>query len=253
MVGVKTEMETPLGRKLRIALLTSAGVFMAVFAVLLIFYRSSPPGEWLIYLLGISLATAVAMGLIRFAHVLFAELQAPLSELLLTFLVAGGAMTLTRSLYAKGVDEPYSAIIFMVLLTLAVLLGSIWGWSAAKRLDETQTRRRICLLALGWLLVPGVVAAASVVLTTVISLFEGSFTSPFRADQFWIFYIGSALTSVLAVPALYCERRISKHMPESAPGQLDTTTTERLATATSADTDRVSNLTEGHPDRVRGV
>lgn len=243
VVSVKTETESPLGRKLRIALLSSASLFTGLFAVVLIFYRRTPPGDWLIYALLAALALTVIMGVIRFAHVMFAELQAPLGELLLTFLVAGAAMTASRSIYHSSAEEEVGpAILSMLLLSLAMLLGSIWGWSAAKRLNETQTRRRIGLLAMGWLLVPGIIAAASFVLTTAVSVIIGIPTAPFFVDRFWIFYAGSALASVLAIPALYCERRIGKLKPIATPKSIE-----------NSKTDLGSNLIPGHVDKLSSL
>lgn len=204
--------EKPLARKLRIALLVSAGAFVGLLLFILVIYHRGSPPDWLMYTLLTIFGFACVAGLARFAYVLFAELQAPLSELLITFVFASAVMAILHSTFGNTIFEadrsPLPLIGYMLLITVAALLGSIWGWSAAKRVKETRQLERLKLLAIGWLLVPGAAGAAIFLLITLISLFEGF-------PPFMKFYYGCGLASILMLPGLYSETQIRARFPRA--------------------------------------
>ena len=127
------------------------------------------------YALGCSLVATLVTGVARFGYAFFAEMQAPLHELLISFFVAGALMAVSRTLMKEDMDEnSASAIVYLLLITLATLMGSMWGWSVAKRMNATGTYRRIGLLALGWLFVTGITGATFVVFLTIAMIFLGT-------------------------------------------------------------------------------
>lgn len=194
--------ETHTSRRLRIALLVSAATFGLQFCMLLTIFRFSGPPDWFQFTFFGSVLCTFVTGLARFGYVLFAELQTPLSEWLITFVFSGVVMSVLSKVYSEEFLRYRSAgAAVLVLVCVAVILGSIWGWGAAKRMKETRTPRRVGLLALGWMLVPGVSGAAICILISAILLAYGL---P-DVSAIWRFYLWSGLSSLLMIPALYCE------------------------------------------------
>jgi len=223
-----TPSETTTARRLRKALYFSASVLLAAILILagyVAFRSRSAPGEWLGYLLlGSVIATCVS-GMARFAYVLFAELQAPLNELLITFLFAGGVMAVLRSALKDTIDDDQTAqwIVFMLLICAGVLMGSIWGWSLIKRLGRCNARQRLRLLAYGWIGIVGVTGAAVFAFLNLILIANSMAGDHVFNSSFGKMYFGHLLAIPLAIPALLLEHRIRKSAAQvAAQNQIDT-------------------------------
>ena len=84
--------------------------------------------------------------------------------------------------------------------SILVLLGSVWGWYTKKRLGET--RSRVSLLLIGWMLVWGL-SAGTVVLLCLCLLTFGVQFGVFENESYVMAVM--AVMTVLCVPALRVE------------------------------------------------
>jgi hypothetical protein len=219
---MEKKTETTTARRLRKALLysaTSFGVCIAILLGYIAFHPRSAPGDWLGYAFIGSIAATLISGIARFSHVLFAELQAPLSELLITFIFAGGVMAATSPLLKDSfdADPTVRTLVWMLIITVSALLGSIWGWSAMKRLEERNARRRLKLLLCGWFGIVGMAGAAVFALMTLFLIAGWVAGDRMSFNSGLIEFIAANLAAApLAIPAFLVERRIRRNLSEHA-------------------------------------
>ena len=208
--------ESKTARYLRRALCSSAALTLLAFVLCIIFdARDELAKATLFPLLGVTLV----FGVVRFAHVLFAELQARLSEWLLTFLVPPLLMPILLWVLGGSLrnhdtvaNDPVLAAGLMIGLLLCALLGSAWAWHALKRLSEQRSLKRVFVMLLGWLLIPGVGCGAIFLLMSLIVLVVGLFGGEVRfSSESLTFYFRAGVTSLLAAPALVLEWKLFKY------------------------------------------
>jgi hypothetical protein len=184
-------------------------------------YRPFPE----IYFIIVALILLITAGIFAVARIVYAilDLQIRLNEFLLTFLVTGGLMTFFMSLLHKSAydaSEKVTPFLFIILAIFAgTFVGSMWGWYAARRLQEEDTRRRLILMLKGWFLVIGCASGTIFALWTIIFLLlllsrQGAFV--WGSEFNW--YVGFGLATFVTVPALLTERRIRRKEREEKSG-----------------------------------
>jgi hypothetical protein len=206
--------ESRIGIFLRRGLYLSAGTFLALLLIVLAVFalNARPPGDWFGYALAISLGCSGVFGIARFAYVLFTQLQARLSEWMVTFIYAALLVPVAKA-FLKYVgarlrdDQVFEWLIVMMFCIVAAVLGSMWGWSASKRLAEEDPWTRFTLLGRGWLLIFGLVGVTFVLLLTALGLAE-AWSGGRMPSEFWEVYFKFALLGLLAVPGILIEIKI---------------------------------------------
>ncbi|MCW8129322.1 MAG: hypothetical protein KIS92_02970 [Planctomycetota bacterium] len=195
-------------RLLRRGLMVSAsasGLGLLAIIAHIVFRR--PPSEWLGYGLLISLALSLLFGLAHFFYVLFAKVQARLGEWMITFLVGAALATALIALYRPepNLDEADTLTAAGILFGTVVctIIGSAWGWSVCQQLKEQDGRRRLSILAYGWLLVLGAAgfAMSAVIGLIFVAALIGGISFP-DLGFFFYYWLGGMAASPCMIPGL---------------------------------------------------
>ena len=133
---------------------------------------SSSPGilPFLLGLTGVSLLLVVVAPLALLIHAFLFRIQMSLLEFMVTMVagMAAGVILLSAG-DDKGVGNgDYALCAIPLVLGLGVTwCGTLWGLSAARRLGEGRPWPRLGLMALGWLMIPGVFALPTAPIITI--------------------------------------------------------------------------------------
>ncbi len=126
------------------------------------------------------------------------DAQPRLAELL----AAVGVLSLSMAvvLPVRGSDEPGWAIELVLrsgFAAIVVAFGSLYGWSAIRRMQESRTLARFLLLAAGWAALPGLFAA-------MVGVLQLCRTFDWHPHPVLV----TAACSITILPAWWVERRI---------------------------------------------
>lgn len=188
--------------------MVSASAFgLGLLAIIVHILFRRPPSEWLGYGLLISLALSLLFGLAHFFYVLFAKVQARLGEWMITFLVGASVASVLLAILLPGPNlndsETLVAAGILFGTVVCTIIGSAWGWSVCQQLNEQNGRRRLSILAYGWLLVLG---AAGFAMSAIIGLIFvaaciGGVSFP-DLGFFFYYWLGGMAAAPCMIPGL---------------------------------------------------
>lgn len=153
----------------------------------------------------------------RLGHRAFFKAQSRLSELLATTFAAGLMMTALAPLAPlHDRDRPLGGWVMVVLAFVSVawaFCGSAWGWHAARRLGETDPRKRFWLLFQGWIFTLG--ACGAIVSAFVLPTMASGLLQAFLAMGAFVLCLALCVPTLLTEKA--CRNRDKENASNPAP------------------------------------
>lgn len=180
------------------------------------------PADWLAYAFATCLLGALLFGAGLVLHEVLLRLQSGLGEWLVTLLGAAGGMVLMKGMLWNTIsfeDRRISvaiSVFLMLVVTLAFIIGSAWGWRTAQNLTKERALERLQLMAIGWLLVIGyggaVVSVLGLLFVYTVSS-PGSVAAANKIDPdmvLWSLLFSLGMSLSLACPGFMIERDIRR-------------------------------------------
>lgn len=107
-------------------------------------------------------------------RVFYTQVQVHLLEYMLTLIISTLPMGLLLAT-AKGSTNPgrsAGAVVLGLFPMLAIIAGSLWGLSAARRMGEERTWPRLGLMLLGWTVLPSLACLLAGGVSLLLSVYE---------------------------------------------------------------------------------
>jgi hypothetical protein len=143
----------------------------------------------------------------RMIMAIFAESQYRISEVVITFFVAGTFAAIATAIVSPRLpDFCRDSISVVIVLTIFGLIGtgSVWAWSAASSLAVYEAWPRLKFLMAGWAVVPGLFMLFFFSLLFIITLING------ESEAAIAFFVVSIFAIPFYLPGIRIELRRRK-------------------------------------------